>query len=145
VYQWYRDGVKISGAVYYRYMLTSADAGHQVSVVATAKKTGYAPVAKASSRASVAWSKFTTTPAPSIGGTLKAGSYATANVGSWSPRPDAFVYQWYRDGVKISGAVYYRYMLTSADAGHQVSVVATAKKTGYASVAKASPRVNAIP
>jgi len=55
------------------------------------------------------------------------------------------VYQWYRDGVKISGAVYYRYMLTSADAGHQVSVVATAKKTGYASVAKASPRVNAIP
>lgn len=141
-YQWFRNGVAISGAKSAQYTVAAADAGQQLSVMATGIKTGYQSTSRSSSRVSVPWQTFTTAPTPTITGTLAAGSKVTVNLGSWSPKPDTLTYQWYRDGVAISGAKYYQYTLATADSGHQISVAVTASKPGYKSVTKASTRVN---
>lgn len=138
--QWFRDGVKISGATSRTYTLKTADAGHQFSVMVTATRPGYVSGSKASARVAVPWLTYVSVPAPKVTGTFRAGYTLTAVAGAYSPKPDRFTYQWYRDGVAIPGAVYFEYTLTASDAGHQVNVVCTAIKSGYKSVAKATPR-----
>ncbi|WP_018935643.1 MULTISPECIES: hypothetical protein [unclassified Thioalkalivibrio] len=47
--------------------------------------------------------------------------------GEWTRDPQEFGYQWLRDGETIEGATDAEYTLTSADAGHEVSVRVIAK------------------
>jgi hypothetical protein len=65
--------------------------------------------------------------APRITGATSLGSTLTASVGTYSPAPSAYAYQWYRNGAPISGAIYRTYRLTAADNGRSMTVRVSAR------------------
>jgi hypothetical protein len=73
----------------------------------------------------------TTTPAPintvtpAITGTPTTGQVLTSSDGGWQ-RADSYTYQWYRDGVAISGETASTHTLVSADEGHAIKCRVTA-------------------
>ena len=135
-YQWYRNGDAILGATSATYALTSADQGTKISVVVTASKVGYNTLTKNSAQVTMP-KFFTTTPTPTISGTLRSGHTLTAKPGTWSPSA-TLTYQWYRNGAKISKATKSTYELTTTDRGKKITVVVTGKKTGYGTIAMTS-------
>ena len=116
-YQWYRSGVAIPGASEPTYTLTASDASKVITVKVTGSRDGYVTTEQTSAGVVMA-NFFTTTPTPTISGTLRAGYTLTANTGTWSPNPATFTYRWYRYGVAITGAIHGAYTLTAADRGH---------------------------
>jgi len=70
-----------------------------------------------------------------VGQTLAASATSSPSASSWT-------YQWMRDGKPIAGATSRTYTLTSADAGHSISVTVTAVRSGYTSKAAASSTVS---
>ena len=80
--------------------------------------------------------------APTVTGTHAVGSVLTANPGTWTTTPDAFTYQWLRNGVPINGATRSTYRVTGADAGHVLSVSVTASKEDFASTSATSAAVS---
>lgn len=83
--------------------------------------------------------------APSVSGTLTVGSTLTADPGTWTPTPDAYTYQWLRDGVVIPGATQATYVVTSADGAHLLAVAVTAAKDDFASSSATSAAVLIAP
>lgn len=73
------------------------------------------------------------TTRPSISGTLRAGSTIAVTNGSWTPTPSTYAYQWYRNGVAISGATSKTYVVRSIDRGQLVKAKVVARRTGYSS------------
>lgn len=136
-YQWRRDGKAISGATSSTYKLTAADAGHQVSVAVTSKRSGYASSTWVSETRTVPY-LFSTTPTPTLSGTPTVGYTLTASAGTWKPTPSSVSYRWYRDGKAISGATARTYKATSTDIGHKITVKTTAKRAGYTSTTRTS-------
>ncbi len=133
-YQWYRDGVKISGATKSTYTLKGADAGKKITVKATGSRSGYYTTPKTSkATAVIAKGSITGVKTPVIKGTTRAGKTLTATAYAVSPSSAKPTFQWYRDGMKISGATSARYALVNADAGSKITVKVTYKLTGYAS------------
>ncbi|MGC4174966.1 hypothetical protein [Demequina sp.] len=135
-YQWYRNGVAISKATKSTYKLTSTDKGKKIQVRVRAAKSGYGTDYKYSSAKTV-YLEFSKAPTPTISGTAKAGSTLTAKAGTWSPTA-TLSYQWYRNGVRISGATKATYKLTSSDKGKKISVNVAGKKSGYYTIVKSS-------
>lgn len=88
-----------------------------VRTVLTVDSGAAAPVAKSS---------------PVITGAAKVGKTLTAKPGTWEPKDVTFTYQWLRDGAAIDGATATTYKVTSADAGHTLSVRVTATQEGNA-------------
>lgn len=140
LYQWYLDGKPISGATTATYKLLTADLGKTLKVAVTARATGVTSKTTVSS-GSVVQKSFAVTAAPTITGTARVGETLTAHAGTWSPKPSALAYRWYRNGSPISGATAATYKLTSADGGQKVQVVVTAALAGYASKAISSTSV----
>ena len=136
-YRWYRSGVAISGATHSTYTLTTSDRGANITVTVTGTKAGYVTTAKTSAAKYVP-RVFSKTPVPTITGTPKSGYTLTAHKGTWSPTPTTLTYQWYRNGVKITGATKYTYKLTATDKGKHITVKVTGKRTGYTTVTKTS-------
>lgn len=137
-YQWNRGGTAIKGATSYKYKLVTADAGKSITVSVTGRKTGYIPATKTSTALKVATLKLTAAATPKIAGTGAVGQTLTASVGTWSPSPVTFSYQWKRNGVVIPKATSRTYKLVSGDAGKKITVSITGKKDGYASQTKTS-------
>jgi hypothetical protein len=137
-FQWLRDGKAISGATASGYKLTSSDRGKKIAVKVVARQTGFSTTVATSSSVAVP-RIFTKTGTPKIGGTTKKGYTLKAYVGSWSPAPTSYGYQWYRNGVKISGATKSTYKVTSSDRGKRITVNVTGKRSGYSWATKASP------
>jgi len=135
-YRWYRNGAPISGAIKSTYTLTTSDRGKTITVAVTGKLTGYATKSVTSAGKAIP-KVFTTTPTPTITGTLRSGSTLTAHRGTWSPAP-SYRYQWYRSGVAIPGATSYRYKLTTNDKGKKINVRVYGTKTGYLTAYKTS-------
>ena len=75
---------------------------------------------------------------PSITGTASVGQVLLSHVGSWSPTPAGYGYQWLRDGRTIPGATRYAYRLVTADRGHAVAVRVTAIRSPYLSTSAGS-------
>ncbi|MBA3020887.1 S8 family peptidase [Propionicimonas sp.] len=76
---------------------------------------------------------FTWKKNPSISGKYKVGKKLTAKVGSWSPQPTQFSYQWLRDGKVISGATKSKYKLVKKDKKKKISIQVTVfGPVGYA-------------
>ncbi|WP_324786598.1 hypothetical protein [Streptomyces sp. H51] len=71
--------------------------------------------------------------APTVSGTAKVGSILTAKNGSWSVKPTACTYQWYRGSTAISHATAATYKLTSADKGHKIKVRVKGTRTSFTS------------
>jgi hypothetical protein len=124
-YQWYRNGVAISGATKQFYTFTNSDYLKTIKVKLTVTSKGYqtaygsdtlGTVQKAVSTGSGTVTVPNATP-------LKA-------VTSGLPWGSKLAYQWWRDGAKIADATASTYTPTSADRGHQVKVVVTPTSAG---------------
>jgi len=59
----------------------------------------------------------TSTAAPMISGTAKAGKTLSCSTGAWTGSPTAFFYQWQRDGTPIAGATDRTYKVQTSDEG----------------------------
>jgi len=144
-YQWYRDGVAITGAKgkAQTYDITTADIGREISVQITGIKAGYESVTKTSAPVVVSSAKFTKGSAkvlgdiPHVGETFTAGP-TNANQ-DFAPTPSNITYQWFRNGQPIKGATKQTYKLVAADADTMISVQITASKAGFTSLTKVSP------
>lgn len=129
-YRWKRGGVVIRGAVGSTYRPTTADAGRYLSVEVTVSRPGYRDAVRTTARVGVPIHART---APSVAGTPRVGARLTARVGSWTPAPDRYAYQWYRGSRAVTGATGYSYLLRSADAGQSMRLKVTARRDGHSS------------
>jgi len=109
-YQWPRNGAVIAGATASAYTLTALDLGTHTSVRVTTTKTGFTPVVKFSNPVDYSITRVAPQTISSpytgqyrVGDQLRAdlGTFQDSNGGSISP---ALAYQWYRNGVTITGA-----------------------------------------
>ena len=90
-------------------------------------------------------SPLTVVTPPSVGGTARVGGSLIANPGSYTPAgSQTYLYSWFRDGVRISGATASTYALAAADEGHTFQVEVTASRTGSVSVATLSSATAAV-
>lgn len=142
-YQWYANGVAISGATGSKLALGYSQGGKRITVEITGFKVGYVAVAKTSAAVSVPVGPIVGSQ-PSIRGTRTVGRTLTAVPGSWKPSGVAFTYQWYANDKAISGATKSTLKLTSSLRGKYISVKVTGHKSGYAAVSKTSPKTARI-
>lgn len=131
-YQWYRNGVLLTGATAKTYTPSPTDKGKRFRVVVSATKDGYLPAgAKASARTSKIKTGYLTKATPTISGNAVVGETLTVSSGTWKPSETAFTYQWYRSGKKIAGATAASYVLTDKDKAKTIKVKVTGKAVGY--------------
>ncbi|WP_137844204.1 carboxypeptidase regulatory-like domain-containing protein [Microbacterium sp. 2FI] len=135
-YQWFDDGVAIPGATLKTLLLGEAQVGGQISVTVTGQRPGYGTVARTSAKTL----RVALTAVPKIVGTSSVGSALTAQPGVWTAGT-AFAYQWYANGVALSGATAPSLSLTAVHAGKQVSVKVTGTLSGYPTLARTSGTV----
>jgi len=130
-YQWLRNGVNISsGSTGSSYVVSLSDAGQELSVRVTGSKLGFASISRVSSAVRVPLMNLSSTPTPTITGTAQVGNELTTVTGTWDSGV-SFAYQWLRNGVSIAGATNSTYGVTTADAGHSISVRVTGSKSSY--------------
>jgi hypothetical protein len=145
-YRWVRCGsdgglpdgsncIFIGGATKSKYTLVRADVGFRIRVRVTATNSAGSATAASNATAAVVGPPVNTA-APTVQGSLVAGSVITANPGTWSGRqPIQFSYRWLRcntaggECASISGGVGAgrTYQLRSADLGHKMRFYVTAK------------------
>jgi hypothetical protein len=136
-YQWLRCSAAgsgcaaISGATTNKYVLTQADAGHELeSRVTGSNIVGNA--AAASSPTSVVVDVPAATKAPHVSGRAKVGKKLSGGTGSWTYSPTGYRYQWLRCNAhgggcsSIGHATNAKYKLTKRDFGHRLRVRVTA-------------------
>lgn len=87
---------------------------------------------------------FTAAPTPKVTGTLRVDSTLGVSIGTWSPTPSSYKYQWRREGTAISGATGSTYKLTQSDIGKRISVSVSALRSGYTTTTKTSAMTTAI-
>lgn len=141
-YQWRRDGASIGGATSTSYVLQAADAGTQVSLQVTATNSqGSAQAAANSVSVAAALVSPVNTAIPTITGTPAVGQTLTAaSDGTWTGTPaPTLTRKWQRDGVDIASATASTYLLVTADAGHNVSVLVTGTNASGSSSASSNP------
>jgi hypothetical protein len=141
-YQWYRNGVAVSGGTGYALYLNSGYIGARVNVKVTVSKAGYTTRSATTPAITVGKAVITLKSAPSITGALSLGSTLTANVGTYASAPSAYAYQWYRNGAAISGASYRTYRLTAADNGSSITVRVSASRIYFDTRVTMSPALN---
>ena len=124
-YQWFRDGVAIGGATASTYTLGDADVGASITVTASytdghgtgesVTSGGVGPIANVNDAP---------VGAPTITGTPTEDQLLIANTAGISDADglSAFSYQWYRDGVAITGATGVTYTPGDADVGTNITV-----------------------
>lgn len=84
------------------------------------------------------------TTLPTISGTPTQGQTLAALTGIWSNSPSSYSYQWYRNGVSISGATASTYLLLLADVAANITVAVIAYNAGGAGAAATSAATAAI-
>lgn len=138
-YQWYANGVAITGATKSTLTLGSAQRDKQISVKVTGRQTGFTSVLTSSSSTA----RVATWSTPTISGVFMVGSKLSAKPNTWTTGT-TFSYQWYADGVAISGATASTLTPGSTLRDKQISVRVTGRKSGYATIARSSansPRI----
>jgi len=75
-------------------------------------------------------------PLPTISSGSTVGGLLTVNVGTWSPTPDSFSYQWKRDGVAITGANESSYRIRGGDLFSYITVAVTGTKAGVTTLTR---------
>ncbi|MCW2761746.1 MAG: hypothetical protein JWR85_1947 [Marmoricola sp.] len=130
VWQWFRGSTAVGNSTS-TYTPNAADAGHALTVTATATKDSFDDVSESQNTAPIANATFTSPPSATITGTVKVGRTLTANPGTVSPTPDQLAYQWYSDGDAINSATHPSYVLTAAQRHTAMTVRVTATRAGY--------------
>ena len=87
---------------------------------------------------------LTSTPVPTVSGTVRVGRTLTAVAGTWKPSGVTLSYRWYRNGSVIGGATKSGYALGASDLGMSIAVKVTGAMAGYASVTKSSKATSAV-
>ncbi|MFD3450998.1 Ig-like domain-containing protein [Streptomyces sp. NPDC058691] len=130
-YAWLKDGKTVSGKTAKTLGLTSTDYKHKISCRPTgANSTGKTTATSPALTVGVGPALKNVTK-PSVSGTAKVGKRVTAKVGTWKPSGTSYSYVWRRDGHTIKGATHSSYVLTKSDRKHLISVLVTAKRSGY--------------
>lgn len=131
-FQWYADGAAVAGATEATFTPSVAELGTVLTFAVTGTKPGYATVTSTSEpTAEVAPGTQSLTPVPTVSGTPRVGLTLTAVPGTWDEGVTVG-YRWLRDGEPIAGAFLASYTLRPGDLDAVMSVVATARKAGYA-------------
>ena len=81
---------------------------------------------------------FTSTPLPSIVGTVEYGSTLSVRTGTWQPAATAYEYQWFRDGERIPGATQATRKVDGYDIGHRLTVSVRGSRDGYVAAVRTS-------
>ena len=137
-YQWLADGRALDGADDSSLRLTAAEYGMVIGVQVTATRAGYETVMSGSEvTAAVAAGDLGATPRPTITGTVRVGTTASAVAGAWDEGV-TLSYQWLRGGKAIPGAKSATYDVVAADYGSTLTVAVTGSKYGYATVTSTS-------
>ncbi|MFJ4845268.1 MULTISPECIES: Ig-like domain-containing protein [unclassified Streptomyces] len=130
-YAWLRDGKTYGGKTARTLVLAATDYKHKIACRPTAgNSTGKLTVTSPAVTVAVGPALQNATK-PAISGTAKVGKRVTAKVGTWKPSGTSYSYVWRRDGHNIKGATHSTYVLTKSDRKHLVTVVVTARRTGY--------------
>jgi hypothetical protein len=123
----------IPGATNPTYVVTDADVGSALRVSVTARNAvGAATAASAATAAVQATDAPTNTDPPTIAGTAQVGQTLMATTGAWNGSPTGFAFQWQRCSdagascLDLPGATSGTYVVTAADVGSTIRVVATA-------------------
>ncbi|MER5934250.1 hypothetical protein [Streptomyces sp. NPDC002054] len=132
-YQWQADGAAIAGATASAYALPPTFQGKKLSVVVTARKAGHPAVPAGSSAVLVQGVAPKATQPPAVSGAVRVGGKVTAVVGTWTPAPTSYAYQWRIDGAAIAGATGSSYVLPASALGKNLTVTVTAHRTGHLS------------
>jgi hypothetical protein len=142
-YQWQRcasDGTAcgdITSGTAKTYVPTAGDVGHALRVVVTATNAD-GKTSATSAPTDVVGSKSgpANTVKPALSGAAVVGGTLAVTNGSWSPTPTSFARQWQRcaaDGtacLNIAGATGRTYGVRSADVGHRLRALVTARASG---------------
>jgi len=139
-YQWQRcasDGRScgdITGASSKTYVPTSSDVGHALRSIVTAVNSDGRTAAVSSATDPVgSKSGPTNTVRPAVSGSAIVGDTLRVSNGSWSPAATSYGHQWQRcaaDGTgctNIAGATGQTYGVRSADVGHRLRALVTAR------------------
>ncbi|MER7625628.1 hypothetical protein [Streptomyces sp. NPDC126503] len=132
-YQWRANGVAIGGATGSSYVVPATLQGKQLSVAVTARRTGHPVVTSVSAALLVKGVAPKPTRNPSFTGSARVGGKVTAAVGTWTPAPTSYGYQWRANGVAIGGATGSTYVIPAAHLGKKLTVTVTAHRTGHLS------------
>lgn len=142
--KWYRNGVEIPGETGLSYRLLIADVGSRISVGVRGAMLGYQAVTRMSQPTdTISALQFSSPPTPVVSGIATTGQSLTVNAGNWEPG-STLTYQWFRAGNAVAGATATSYLLTANDVGFPISVVVTATKDGYATLARNSSSTSAV-
>lgn len=131
--QWSANDERINGANGLNLILAEAQRGKVISVAVTGVISGRTDTTAVSSR-TVAVSaplQAFVSAVPTIVGTPRDGSILTARVGTWTPAPTTWKYQWLRDGQRIAGATKSTFTVPTSAVGAKLSVVLTGSRAGY--------------
>lgn len=142
---WKRDGVVVPAVTTSTYHLTRDDLGSTITAEFTGTRDGFVTKVLNSAPTAAVLDAFTSSPAPSIGGSARVGQVLTARTRTWVPAATGKL-QWLRDGVTIPGATGRTYRLIGADYLAVITVRDTRSTPGYASVSTISagtPQVDA--
>jgi Ca2+-binding RTX toxin-like protein len=124
-YQWFRDGAIVEGADRITYLLTRADTGATLTVVASyVDGAGTAESVVSDATDPVALTNRAPTGIARIAGTAEEGETLIVRTGTIND-PDglgAFSYQWARDGVDLAGETGETYVLDAEDIGSVITV-----------------------
>ncbi|MEU4419060.1 SdrD B-like domain-containing protein [Actinoplanes sp. NPDC024001] len=132
-YQWAANGVAIRGATGAALLIPASVVGKRLSVKVTAARSGYtAASATSAATAFVAKGKApAATTKPKITGTAKVGKKVKVSVGAWSPKADAYRYEWRLNGKLIRGATGATLKLKASMRGKKLTVTVIAVKAGH--------------
>lgn len=130
-FQWLRNGVAIPGATTSGYQVRTTDVEFELSVRATANKSGYQNGSVVTGATPVPRTPLTMTTAPELTGSGRAGTFLYVSRGVWNPYATAVTYQWTVNGSPVPGATSGGYLIRAADVGKAVSVLVTARRVAW--------------
>ena len=135
-YAWYAGGVLLQQGTSRYYTPTAATAGKQIVLQVTGTRSGYEPLAVASSPTSPVAKGTLTTGRTRISGTPMVGYTLRAYTPYWGPSPVAFKYRWKIGSTYVAAPAGTRsYLKLPARArGKRITLVVTVSKAGYGSV-----------
>jgi hypothetical protein len=129
---WLLDDVALTNAADRSLPLRESWVGHRLACVVTAAGVDGSSTGGTSAPVKVAVGPpLRPSSPPSLVGTARVGRRLSIRPPSWTPQATRLTYQWRRDRRSVAGRTGSTYLLSSADAGHQVSAVVVAARPGW--------------